>query len=471
MLVSGCGQQQSQQQHQQPPAIQQEVKTGPCNVIDVFAGPPNEKSEQYVYVKVDNAPQDVVYLDNKTIYVNGLMFRPDDKNQSILVSNQTVGSNWAGAVVMNGFHLVLNNASGQAVCKAPDCVDLDGGINPLVAGKAHDITGMESEDNCNFINNTSGTLMEAYCKDGRVEQIEQPCPVSAPYCNRAECSAMPPKCTDTDGENPYEKGTVTEPRLAEGPVYEDYCESLNSHWPTPDGCKGPDCGVREYYCFDPWSMDYRDRACPDGCTEGSCTPPQGSSVNLVVTDIDFAEMDSGGFNDETTYGYIVTIKNIGTTEAPGGFQVSVKVPPDRNWPRGQETERTVNEPLRAGESRVIDSINSYFFKNSNGAITTSVTATVDASKSGFDIVGESNLSDNSMTKQFTFQPSSPCVDSDGLDFGKLDDREAAWCQTSGYTFAREGEFVNERYCENNQVKFKRYECPNGCKEGVCVGME
>jgi len=153
-----------------------------------------------------------------------------------------------------------------------ECVDNDGGENIYEASDSQGISG-GFVDGCAFLNNPNGILLEAICKDGNSTNIEITCPSEAPYCNRAVCSSEKPVCTDSDnGNKPYEKGTITEPRNKDGPQHTDYCQDMNTKQPFDEGgCEGDLCGIREYFCTDPYvTTSYQDVNCPAGCKDGVC---------------------------------------------------------------------------------------------------------------------------------------------------------------------------------------------------------
>lgn len=180
-----------------------------------------------------------------------------------------------------------NKCKAGACVKAAsqECTDSDGGLNIFQAGEATSPDGSGTVDYCSFLGDEKGVLKEAICENNAAIHVEKECPAEQPYCNRGVCSSQKPVCTDTDsGDDPENKGTVIEPRFENGPKHTDYCESLSTLQPYEDGCKGSDCGLREYFCTTPYrTTSYRDVACPDGCKDGECV--KTASV-LSCTDSD-----------------------------------------------------------------------------------------------------------------------------------------------------------------------------------------
>ena len=162
------------------------------------------------------------------------------------------------------------------------CEDSDGGENIYVVGEASDLNG-GSFDACTFLNNTNGLLRESVCVNNIPTHVEIICPEETPYCNMAVCSSEEPICTDTDGgSDQYIQGTITEPRLEDGPQYTDYCQNMETFQPT-DPCSGPLCGVREFYCQNPYvTTTYNNIPCPSGCANGACV----GEFNYECTDSD-----------------------------------------------------------------------------------------------------------------------------------------------------------------------------------------
>jgi hypothetical protein len=170
----------------------------------------------------------------------------------------------------------------DGACIEPEtCVDLDGGENIYEASEARG-KNIGSVDNCVFSSNPKGVLREAVCDGTSPTHVDITCPAEAPYCNRAVCSTEEPVCTDTDGGNvPYVRGTITEPRYEDGPQHTDYCERLDNKQPWYNydcegtdcpPCKGENCGLREFYCTDPFVITaYQDIKCPAGCVDGACS--------------------------------------------------------------------------------------------------------------------------------------------------------------------------------------------------------
>lgn len=152
------------------------------------------------------------------------------------------------------------------------CKDSDGGKNIFEAGYTKGQFG-GTVDNCNFLGDPEyGVMNEAVCENGQPSFVTLPCPKSAPYCRFGVCTEKNlPICTDSDdGIIPTIKGTIKEARYADGPSHIDYCESLLTFQPT-DQCEGKECGLREYYCPDPYyTTSYSDIPCPEGCRDGQC---------------------------------------------------------------------------------------------------------------------------------------------------------------------------------------------------------
>ncbi len=167
-------------------------------------------------------------------------------------------------------------------CKTPKtCVDDDGGENIYEASSAQGSDGRGFVDACSFLDNSKGILKEAVCSGDDAINVEIICPDEAPYCNKAVCSTEKPVCTDTDGGKiSTTRGTITEPRTADGPQHTDYCQNTNTKQPWYNydcegddcpACEGELCGIREYFCTDPYiTTTYQDISCPDGCVDGEC---------------------------------------------------------------------------------------------------------------------------------------------------------------------------------------------------------
>lgn len=157
------------------------------------------------------------------------------------------------------------------------CTDLDGGENIYTASSTSayvDGVTKGTVDNCEFFESTFGVLKEAVCIGNKPDFVSIKCPSEAPYCRYGKCSAEDDKvCKETDGgDNPSLQGTTTEARYGgDQPVQNtDYCENLDNFQPM-DECKGDLCGLREYYCTDPFVYTtYRDVKCPSGCVNGVC---------------------------------------------------------------------------------------------------------------------------------------------------------------------------------------------------------
>lgn len=167
-------------------------------------------------------------------------------------------------------------------CSGTACTDSDGGKNLYEAGNtkytAKDGTTGGTIDNCVFLNNPNGVLKEAVCDEGIASFVSITCPEGTPYCRYGKCTSdYVPACSENDGGNkPGIKGAIKETRYSDGPKHEDYCEDLNTLQPTYDEneintCKGDSCGLREYYCTDPYvTTAYVDVPCPNGCSNGAC---------------------------------------------------------------------------------------------------------------------------------------------------------------------------------------------------------
>ena len=219
---------------------------------------------------------------------------------------------------------------------AAGCVDDDGGRNIDEAGHAMGSDNLGFIDGCDYTKGL-GVLKEAVCSGNTAIQVEIECPDDKPYCNEAVCSETYPECVDSDGgDDPSVRGTIDIPRLNSKqigmafwpdhggifpdlqsnlpePIYVDavdYCENLggglvkiagaeiNTHMQpwyriTKEPCKGPDCGLREYFCLGT-EYGFRDIPCPNGCIDGRCVDLDGDGNEIVAEN---TELDLG-LNDE-----------------------------------------------------------------------------------------------------------------------------------------------------------------------------
>jgi len=151
------------------------------------------------------------------------------------------------------------------------CVDSDGGIDIFTAGQAA-TPGGGFVDSCDFLANVNGIMNEAVCDaDGNPTFKPTRCPDSAPYCRDAVCTTdNSPACKDTDGENVFTQGTISERRYVDGPKHTDYCQNLQTLQPS-DPCEGPSCGIREFTCQEPYvTTTFKDVQCSNGCMNGAC---------------------------------------------------------------------------------------------------------------------------------------------------------------------------------------------------------
>lgn len=210
------------------------------------------------------------------------------------------------------------------------CTDSDSGLNYYIAGEAQGSNGLGTVDYCSFTSDTMGELHEAYCDGDTAKHQVVDCPSSAPYCNRGICSSTRPVCTDTDGgTNIYSEGTITEPRYEDGPQHTDYCQNLETKQPW-NGCEGPNCGIREYYCQSPYrTTTYTDVACPQGCDLGECA--QAEMKCIFSSGIDCLDFSWCG---DTHILNMVLMNNVGQKiddillDIPGCTAVRISEPVD-----------------------------------------------------------------------------------------------------------------------------------------------
>ncbi|MEK6842436.1 MAG: hypothetical protein AABX84_01360 [Nanoarchaeota archaeon] len=151
------------------------------------------------------------------------------------------------------------------------CIDNDGGKNVLVLGEAN-IGGNGKGDWCDY-SKGENKIYEAYCVSDSISATElMDCPSDTPYCNKGKCTSEKPQCTENDGgENPLILGTTFPSRIADHPGNTDYCRKISTGGWEEDGCSGPDCSLREFFCVE-GSPDelYNDLPCPSSCEEGVC---------------------------------------------------------------------------------------------------------------------------------------------------------------------------------------------------------
>jgi hypothetical protein len=218
------------------------------------------------------------------------------------------------------------------------CIDNDGGINVYDASSAQVADG-GFVDGCDFLDDPKGVLKEAICDGNKATQVEVDCPDEAPYCNRGVCSNEKPVCTDTDGgRDPNTRGTITEPRLKDGPSHTDYCQNVNTKQPWYNyDCEGDDCppcegelcGIREYYCNDPYkTTGFEDVECPNGCKDGACVGDDiGPTQDKYTITRDFGTIVFGDQQDVSDFSNIFG-SSIGGSRASygsGGNDVVVEV--------------------------------------------------------------------------------------------------------------------------------------------------
>ncbi|MEM2949302.1 MAG: hypothetical protein QXT05_02810 [Candidatus Bilamarchaeaceae archaeon] len=127
----------------------------------------------------------------------------------------------------------------------------------------------------------SDTVREYYCSGDNVYWNYLDCP-SGYTCSDGRCIYVGPECRDSDdGQDKYEKGTVT----VDGSRYTDYCTDSNT--------------VREYYCSDSKTVSYTSLNCPSGylCSDGRCVPAP------TCTDSDGGDIYTAGYvrRDSSTY--------------------------------------------------------------------------------------------------------------------------------------------------------------------------
>jgi hypothetical protein len=143
-----------------------------------------------------------------------------------------------------------------------ECVDSDSGQDRYTRGTITKGT-VSYEDYCI----DGDTVKEYYCSGNDIYWNYLDCP-SGYSCSDGRCVYFGPECHDSDdGEDRYEKGTVT----LDSSVYIDYCLDVHT--------------VREYYCSATDDVSYKSLTCPSGyecsngrCVAGTCSDSDGTDI-------------------------------------------------------------------------------------------------------------------------------------------------------------------------------------------------
>ena len=260
-------------------------------------------------------------------------------------------------------------------------------------------------------------------------------------------------CTDTDGGiNYYVRGQAI---LSTGANLIDNCPTNSPYTPGKT--------LLEAYCVNqsPYVV-YQQYDCPNGCANGVCLNEPGKP-DLKIDKINYYLDDST--NPKKLY-YQVTVKNIGTASA--NFETNVQTPQLSNF------NSNTCSYLNPGEACIATG---YGYNGLGGTIPDGyydINAFVDPKS----LVDELNESNNQATIRVILNTSgnAKCSDSDGgiNYFLKGCASVCSYTSTGGgcglVCDTCSGNTLTETYCESNQGKTIKYECPSGytCSEGACA---
>jgi hypothetical protein len=167
-------------------------------------------------------------------------------------------------------------ACSNGACDDVQCTDTDGGFNPLVSGTACDSsTSTCKADSCLPFN----LLNESFCDAGVVVTAATSC-TAEELCSGGACTK---KCTDTDGFNISQQGTL--------------CDSFSTFCPVTDFCVDSTT-VREFTCditgtANPGTfINITNVPCPSGsCVNGVCVPIQRFKIENM-TSVTFSNLNN-----------------------------------------------------------------------------------------------------------------------------------------------------------------------------------
>lgn len=384
-------------------------------------------------------------------------------------------------------------------CKT-NCTDTDDGKDYYVKGSVT-YRGHKYEDWCTTNQGNGGKvpscsgdecdLVEEYCseKTSGVDHVLYHCPNG---CKDGVCIKEEKKCTDSDGgEDYYEKGQLTDEN---GEKHTDYCWKDN-----PDSPQGPEYQnmLREYSCtlnessLDPNIEGYGGPEgtgyyeisydCPNGCEDGACIGKENKS-NLIIENISlrYSDLEPSGV---PSYIYTVFVKNIGNASAGKSHLKTIIKPkqPQRINP-GQPSEyysmyggSTVPIPMNDLVSGDVlppekeERYFNYFNPSEEGKVTIEAIADV------YNEVAETSEDDNKLKETFyvkdIFDINISCMDTDnGNDpeqGGTVKINKTEY-NDSCVRFFTGNSKLKEWYCENNEAKWKYYDCKRYCQEEYSV---
>ncbi|MCX6739995.1 MAG: hypothetical protein NTZ49_02080 [Candidatus Parcubacteria bacterium] len=389
------------------------------------------------------------------------------------------------------------------------CTDSDGGILFTTPGVVT-ADGVENSDDCE-----SNGFFEYFCDNNKAVYTAYKCgePIydggSQPSCSNDACvplSVPDHPCTDSDnGINIYQKGSLSVEGQAANTVFggEDSCINISPHPQLVT--KGSQ--LKEYFCGKSQStylMDYTIYSCPFGCVDGAClTEPQtntkcpgfvGDIYNDHVinpydkysqSDIEHLARLINGYDDEGIIKACADLDNDGAI-GPGDLSILKNI---------VATYKKDNECTDADDG--ID-------PNANVDVTYKGKIYHDTCIDNYKI---EYFCENNKVSDIKFKCANSCLrDSCSLDDGgnsgiSIEDTDF------GYDFYHQGLLVkdesglgsntilgvdtcliknNDAYTESTEGAYLRemisgrdssllgvistvYQCPNGCKNGACIG--
>ncbi|MCX6817348.1 MAG: hypothetical protein NTU57_00645 [Candidatus Aenigmarchaeota archaeon] len=343
--------------------------------------------------------------------------------------------------------------NGCYTCQNNTCTDSDGGKNYYVKGTT---TGPGYGNTSKLITSTDycdgNLLKERYCDENdKFNSEDYACSYG---CLDGRCKTGPYVCVDYEGEkNYYKKGTIT------NQFNQNYTDSCTNNTLREWYCDQYGSGANEYY------------ACPNGCKDGACNnfvnalkviTPNGNEQFTTEKIIKFSFLVNSYKSGLLKYWIknfaTGTIYNIGSVSAiPSAFGYVYNL--DWNLPvlkgmgevmpsDGKQYKAFVEWKSDDGSEILSDESDNYF------TITNPQTCTdSDGGKNYYTkgtVTDGNGVSTDGCFVQGNKDPSAPpeCFGSDGTGNGKC---------------------INEGFCENEKTNYAIVMCPNGCKDGACVG--
>ena len=316
-------------------------------------------------------------------------------------------------------------------------------------------------------NNKCATNKPAYCIDGNsVSRCDLcGCPEGYDTCLDSGCCNKK-ICSDSDdGLNYYVKGNVSSGS-------ETICAlggSGGAGSPINDTCSGNI--LRERYCDENNNSKYLDYTCPYGCENGACLQ-QGQTTTTTIT--------STTTIPTTTTTVPICSGNVYLSLSPNPVQMSSDVHVTisgtdcSNYVFAKDSCYEVNPCLgmSCGAAPGKDVYCKCQFTSPDTIGSYTYYACIDKNKDGdYDDTGESDSEILSVVRK-------TCEDSDnGIDYytkgtvvvctyTESDLGGGGSCGAAEDSCA--DNFLTEGYCENNERKAVKYQCPYGCEDGACI---